>query len=188
MVEKVTGLVLSDFDYGETSKILNVITKEYGLIGVISKGCRSGKSNLCSVSQKMTYGYFYIYYKKDKLSILKNVDFLNSFSKIRQDIVKISYAAFIMDLAEQVYKESKETKIFDDIIASLLKIEEGFDPLVISLIIELRFLNYLGVAPVLNTCAKCQSTANIKTLSLNHGGYLCQKCYSNEKIYHSNDS
>ncbi len=183
MIEKTEGLVLSAIDYGETSKILNVLTKEYGIIGVISKGCRRPKSTLCSASQKMTYGHFYIYYKKDKLSILKSVDLIDSFSQIRIDIKKISYAAYLLDLAEQVSRESKELAVFQETINSLIKINENYDPLVISLILKLRFLNFLGVAPVINHCALCHSDKKIQTLSLKRGGYICQNCYQDEKIY-----
>ena len=49
---EVEGIILSTQDYGETSKILNVITKEYGVIGVIAKGCKSLKSNLRSYLEK----------------------------------------------------------------------------------------------------------------------------------------
>lgn len=66
MIE-VEGIVLTSQDYGETSKIINVITKEYGIIGMIAKGARSIKSNLRSTTDKLSYGRFYIYYKKDKL-------------------------------------------------------------------------------------------------------------------------
>ncbi len=183
MIEKVEGVVLNAFDYGETSKILNVLTKEYGIIGIISKGCRSGKSNLCNVSQKLIYGEFQVYYKKNKLSILKEVDLLDSFSNIRKDIVKISYATYLLDLVEQVYKESNEKKIFFEVINALKKINEDFDPVVISLILELRCLSFLGVTPIINSCALCHSDKGIKTLSVKSGGYVCHQCYDNEKIY-----
>ena len=183
MTEKVTGIVISEADYGETSKILNLLTVEKGLVGVISKGCRSVKSPLCSVSQKLTYGCFHVYYKEGKLSILKSVDVINTFSLIRKDIVKISYAALILDLAEQVYKECQLSEVVDVALSGLLKINEDFDPLVISLIIELRYLDYLGVAPVLNECTVCGTVENIKTLSIKKGGYVCSACYDSEKVY-----
>ena len=52
MIE-VEGIIVSETNYSETSKILNIITKKYGLIGVISKGCRNLKSPLRSVSNKL---------------------------------------------------------------------------------------------------------------------------------------
>ena len=44
-IETLEGIILSETNYSESSKILNVLTKEYGLIGVISKGCRNIKVN-----------------------------------------------------------------------------------------------------------------------------------------------
>ena len=65
MLEEVTGIVVSEQNYGEKSKIINVLTEEKGLIGIMAKGARSLKSPLRSVSGKLTYGKFNIYYKKD---------------------------------------------------------------------------------------------------------------------------
>ena len=41
MQTKTRGIVLSETSYSETSKILNVLTEDYGMIGIISKGCNS---------------------------------------------------------------------------------------------------------------------------------------------------
>ena len=73
-IECVEGIVLTDVNYSESSKILNVLTKEYGLIGIISKGCRNMKSKLRGVSRKLVYGKFHIYYKENSLSTLISVD------------------------------------------------------------------------------------------------------------------
>jgi recombinational DNA repair protein (RecF pathway) len=55
MQAKVKGIVLTETSYSETSKILNVLTDEYGLIGIISKGCKNLKNKLRGVSNKMNY-------------------------------------------------------------------------------------------------------------------------------------
>lgn len=68
MIEEVTGIVVSEHNYGEKSKIINILTKEKGIIGIMVKGGRSLKSSLRSVTGKLTYGTFNIFYKKDKLS------------------------------------------------------------------------------------------------------------------------
>ena len=65
-MKDVLGIILKERDYGESSKILDVLTKEYGIIGVISKGSKKLKSTLGGVSTKLTYGTFHIYYKEDK--------------------------------------------------------------------------------------------------------------------------
>ena len=181
-IEKVIGIVLSDTNYSESSKILNVLTKEHGKIGIISKGCRNLKSSLRSVSSKLTYGYFNIYYKQEGLSVLISVDIINDFSNIKQDLFKIGYATFLSDLTNQVLKETSSDEIFDLFINVLIKINDDFDPTIITNIIELKYLNYLGVMPILDCCSVCGSNKKIVTVSSFSGGYLCVNCYKNEYI------
>ena len=183
MIEIVEGIVISEKAYGETSKIINVFTKEYGVIGMMVHGCRTLKSPLRSVTDKLSYGKFTIYYKKDKLSILSEVNILNPLKEIKKDIEKLSYASFLVDLSEQVVKQtSLVSTIYSLLIESLLKINEGFDPLVIMNMIELKYLDYLGVLPVLDACSICGRKTDIITLSSDKGGYLCSHCRTNEPI------
>lgn len=179
-IEKVIGIVLSDTNYSESSKILNVYTKEHGKIGIMSKGCRNIKSSLRCVSTKLTYGYFNIYYKENGLSTLISVDVINDFINIKKDLEKIGCATYLIDLSNQVLKE--ECDIFDILISGLEKINDGFDPIIITNIVELKYLNYLGVSPVLDYCSNCGSDKGIITISSYHGGYLCNNCYTNEYI------
>ncbi|MDD2434969.1 MAG: DNA repair protein RecO [Bacilli bacterium] len=185
MIEKVEGIIVTERDYGETSKILNIITKEYGLIGVMAKGSKTIKSPLRSVTGKLTYGYFHIYYKQDKLSILSSVDIIDHFKNIKKDIEKISYATFLLELTEQVIKQSGNNEVYYLLINSLIKINEGFDPLVITNILELKLLEYLGVMPIIDKCSICGSTSSIATLSAHRGGYICNNCLKNDQIVSS---
>ena len=94
-----------------------MLTKEKGTIGVMVKGGRSLKSPLRSVTTKLSYGKFYIYYKMDKLSILKEVNIIDNLSNIKKDIELISYASYIVDLAYQVEKHNEDSTIFDNMIS-----------------------------------------------------------------------
>ena len=171
MIEKVEGIVINEKAYGETSKIINVITKEYGIIGIIAKGARTLKSEFRVSTAKLSYAYFNIIYKEGKLSTLVSADIINPFKSIIKDINKISYAVYILELSEQVVKQTNQN-IFDLMLSGLIKINEGYDPLIIMNIIELKYLDYLGVMPVLDRCSVCGSTNNIVTLSSDKGGYV----------------
>lgn len=177
----VEGIIINVKNYGDTSKIIDILTKEYGVIGVIAKGCKSIKSNLRSVTDKLTYATFTIYFKKDKLSILSEASVINNFSNIKKDIEKISYASFLIDLTNQVYKQCEDNNLYDLLISSLIKINDNFNPLIITNILELKYLEYLGVMPNLNGCSICGSKS-VVTLSSDKGGYLCSKCHTNEPI------
>ena len=181
-IEEFEGIVISETNYSESSKILNVLTNKYGLIGVISKGCRNMKSKLRGVSRKLVYGKFNVYYKENGLSTLINIDVINSFSKTLNNLEKISYASFIIDLTYQVARQNDNEEIFNLLKSTLIKIEEGLNPLVLTNILELKLLDYLGVSPNIDSCSICGSNKQIVTLSSSSGGYICKKCYNNENL------
>ncbi len=181
-IESFEGIILSETNYSESSKILNVLTKEYGLIGIMSKGCRNVKSKLRGVSRKLIYGKFHVYYKENGLSTLIGVDLINSFSKIVMDLEKISYASFMIDLVLQVVRQNNDSNIFDLLLAALDKLEEGFSPISLTNILELKLLDFLGVTPCIDSCSNCGSNKAIVTLSADAGGYICRNCYHNEGL------
>ena len=180
--KKIEGIVINETNYSESSKILSVLTKDFGIISIMSKGCRKIKSKLRSVSTKLTYGNFLINYKENGISTLIDVDTIFVFKNIMLDINKISYSSYILELATQVAKQNSDSDILDILIKSLNKIEEGLDPLIISLIAELKYLKYLGIDISLDYCSECGSTSDILTLSSDRGGYICKDCYNNEFI------
>ena len=181
-IESFEGIILSETNYSESSKILNVLTDKYGLIGIMSKGCRNLKSKLRGVSRKLLYGKFNVYYKPNGLSTLISIDVINSFSNTLTDLERISYASFILDLTIQVLRQTEDEEIFDLLKNKLIKIEEGLSPIALTNILELKYLNFLGVAPNIDSCAICGSTKQIVTLSSSSGGYICKNCYQDEVL------
>ena len=181
-IQEVEGIILSETNYSESSKILNVLTKEYGLIGIMSKGSRNMKSKLRGVSRKLIYGTFHIYYKENGLSTLIGVDVINSFNEVLKDLTKISYVSYIVDLTLQVVKQNDDTEIYELLKQVLLKIEENLSPAILTNILEIKLLSYLGVAPMIDGCSICGTTNDIITLSSTRGGYVCRNCYTDEGI------
>jgi DNA repair protein RecO (recombination protein O) len=179
---KVKGIVISETNYGESSKVLNILTSEYGNIGVISKGCRNYKSKLRSVSIKLTYAYFYINYKEDGLSTLTEADVINELKNIKTNLINIGYSSYLIDLAKQVIKQTNSPEVFPILENSLLKINDSFDPSIITNIVELKYLSFLGVSPILDRCAICGNIKDIVTVGSDVGGYICKNCYTNEYI------
>lgn len=180
-IVKLQGIVISEKSYGETSKILNIITKEKGIIGMMSKGCKSLKSQLRSVSERFTYAEFNISYKEDKLSTLISADVINPLINIKKDIKKISYLNFISELTEGVIKHSYDNKIYDIYLSAILKIDEGYDPMVITNILELKYLSFLGARPKLDGCVVCGKD-KVVTISAYKGGFVCKDHSLNEYI------
>ena len=182
MIKKFEGIVLSEIDYKESSKIINVFTKELGIIGILARGTKKIKSNLSGVTSKLTYGYFHVNYKENGLSMLIEVDIIDRFKNIRKDISMMSYSVYLLELADRVYKHEGNNLIYDLLIASLKKIDEGFDYKIIVNIFELKMLDFLGIKPVVDECVNCGNKVDIVTVSSYRGGYLCKNCCHGEVI------
>lgn len=179
---KTKGIVLSETPYSETSKILNVLTDEYGLIGMISKGSRNVKNKLRGVSNKMNYGEYTINYKEKGLSTLIEGTTINSFKNIYTDMKKAMYAFYLMDLVFQVLKENNNKEIYHLLVPALIKINDGLSPELISNIVEIKLLDYLGVSLELDNCVLCGNNKDLITIDLTSGGVICRNCYNDGYI------
>lgn len=175
------GIVVSSIPFKESSRIINILTKDMGIVGCIVKGCKSLKSKLRLPSEKFAYGTFHFYYKENGLSTLIEADIKNYFINIKSDIVKISYMSYLCELATNVYKESSNSEVYDILISALLKIEDNFDPKIITNIVEIQYLSYIGISLCLDSCVNCGST-KVVTLSTSKGGYLCSNCRNSDPI------
>ena len=120
-IKKVEGIITKEQNYSESSKILNIFTKELGLISVISKGCKKPKSPLREGSNILIYGNFDISYKEDGLSTLIGIDIIDNFKNITmdyKDLAKKMYAFTIVDISMQVIPdkeidENEKKEIYD---------------------------------------------------------------------------
>lgn len=182
MITKIEGIIISEVAYGDTSKIVNVLTKDHGIIGVMCKGAKSLKSRLRTCTMKYTYGFFHVYLKEGKLSILKDVDVIDDFSHLKTDITLISYMAYVVELASQVTKQNDDPAIYGLLISILKKMNAGLNPRVLTNILEIKLLDYLGVSLNLDACVRCGNKTNIITIDPDAGGYICQNCFQNERL------
>ena len=130
------------------------------------------------------------YLKYERINYIFDIDKIIKISnnksimyKLKNSIINIGYATYLSDLVFQVVKQTNaHSEIFDLFINALIKINENYDALVITNIIELKLLNYLGVSPILDRCSVCDNVTNIATLSAFKHGLLCKKCVTNERI------
>lgn len=181
MYKKLEGIIVSEYPFEENSKIINILTKD-GEYGIIAKGAKKIKSPFFASTNKFTYGIFNIYYKEKGLSKLIEADIINNYSSIKKDINKVTYTTYITELVLKVYKHEPNKNIYDLYISCLNKINDNYNYVIITSILRLKLLEYLGIKPVIDKCVECGNKHNIVTISSYYGGYICEGCYRNEKI------
>lgn len=184
MIKKFEGIVISTVNYKESSKIINVFTKDDGIVGLMAKGAKKANSKISYGSDVLSYGSFYVNVKNDhSMANLVEVDIINPFKVIRKDIIKLNYAIYLLELASQVYRHDNDKEIYCLLKEGLIKINDDFDPRVITNIVELKMLHFLGIKPSIDCCVQCGNSNDIVTISSYKGGYLCKECARGEKIF-----
>lgn len=177
MLGKVEGIVLRTNDYGEGNKIITVLTKEMGKVGMMARGARKTRSRLSAASQPLIRALFFLRAGTTGLASLNQAELLQSFPNIREDLYKSAYASYIAELTDR-FSEDRQTNVplFQLLLESFNQIENGKDSEIVTRIFEIKILSMFGYRPVLHRCALCQNGAEPWFFSSREGGLLCENC------------
>lgn len=176
MLQQLEGIVIRTQDYGETHKIVTLFTKQLGKISAISRGANRPKSRLSSISQPFIHGNFLIYVTKG-LSTLQQGDIRQSFRKIREDIEKTAFGAYIIELTDKIMQEKEpDPFIYNELFLTLTWINDEEDYQIPIMMYELKMYKKAGIAPVLDHCVNCNRRDVPFVFSVQEGGFLCDSC------------
>lgn len=176
MLEKIDGIVLRTTDYGETHKIVTMFSRKLGKISAMAKGAKKPKSRMAAVTQPFIYAEFLAYAGRG-LGSIQQGDIIDSFRRVREDIVKTAYAAYITELTDKLMEEkSPDAYIFKELKQTLEWIATHEDAEIPVMMLELKLFKKGGFAPKVEGCANCLSREGPFTFSIAEGGLLCVKC------------
>ncbi|MBB5173931.1 DNA repair protein RecO [Texcoconibacillus texcoconensis] len=180
MLQKVEGIVIRTQDYGETNKIVTLITRENGKVAMMAQGAKRPKSRFASASQLFVYGQF-VYRPSSGLGTLNQGDVIDLFRDIKNDLMLTSYAAYVVEMLDRLTDERvRNPYLFELVYQMLQRLNEGVDPEVLLRIYETKMLTQAGVAPRLNGCVGCGETTSQFSFSLQQGGVLCEVCKTSD--------
>ena len=108
MLQKTEGIVLRSIKYSETSLIVHIYTRAFGLLSFIVPGVRTAKAkrNKAGMLQPMSMLEMDIYHKETQ-NLLRLKDYRNTYTyhALPFDMVKTSIGFFYLDILTHVIKE-----------------------------------------------------------------------------------
>ena len=124
---KTEAVVLSKLNYGDSSSIVTLFTKEYGKLSAMLKGGRNPKSKLSLIVDPINYLEVIFYNNPSRdLQILTSADIKAHFPKIKDDFDKLKYAHSVIELVKNLSVEHEvNKKLFSGIIRILELMGEG---------------------------------------------------------------
>ena len=174
MNDKVKGFVLSQSDYKESDLLMQVLTKEYGIISLVGKASKklSSKNHFLP----MCLYEFMIDYKEGKtIYSIHGSKLINSYFE-DNDIEMMSFKNILCELT----LKNKEIDTYSQLCFVFDKLNKENRYLLGSL-----YLSYLikqfGITPIVDSCALCDNK-KVVSLSNRHGGFLCMNHLNGEEI------
>lgn len=150
MIERTDAVVLRSLNYGETSQIVTLLTRERGLVTVMAKGARVTKSRFGSTLQPMSYIQAVYYYKASRdLQTLSETTHLRVFHGVARDLSKLAVGLRVVELTRALAaREEPNVRLFNLVVRTLEHLDAAeARPGNVLLHFELRLATLLGFAP-----------------------------------------
>ncbi len=103
------AIVIRCLPYGESDKIVTFFTKNFGKLKAIAKGARRSKKRFQNALELFTYVRL-IFFDREGMGMVRaeGCDILNSFPNIREDLKKIIYGNYLLELVNEMAMEREE--------------------------------------------------------------------------------
>lgn len=177
---RTEGIVLNEMKYKESSKILNIFTRNLGKITVMAQGAYRPKStligntqifNLCEYNLRKGRNFYYI----------NGADLIESNYSIRENMDRMIYGFYMLELLDKSTPIEEEHEKLFLLLKKGLSVLSALDKDYLKFIAayESKFISFLGYRPHLSSCVNCNNELNGKLKFSNiHGGIICSDCFS----------
>ena len=174
------GIVLRRVDYAETDRVLTVLTREHGKLGVIARGVRKAGSRLASHTDLFARSTMQLASGRGQLEVLTQAARSGPVPP-RADARRATCAAVCAELADAVLEPDHplDLELFDLVADALVDCADpARDPRAAMAWFARRMIDRLGYAPELHRCANCSAALGERpaAFSAAGGGLLCPRC------------
>lgn len=182
---------LKNYPLNDNDSIVVMFSKTKGLMRAVAKGVKRPKSKLGARVQMFIANQLMLFEGKN-LDTIAQAQSVNTFSKIRSDLDKLSYSMYIAELvnnfcSNDFNKDENYQEIYDLIFATYNKIASAStkeEIIFATLKFQIKLMNCLGWGLDFKYCSKCQkdieddiNTSCFYSYSLN--SFLCANCSDN---------
>jgi DNA repair protein RecO (recombination protein O) len=187
-LKRATGFVIQSFDYGESDRIVTFFTLEYGKLKGIAKGARRSKRRFGSSLDLFCHVRILLFEKEDRpLTRIDQCDVLDFFPTLGQDLVKMGYASYFVELVDAMMAERQTNKgVFNLLRGSLSALDRLEAREEMLRIFEIRLLSLQGYRPNLNCCTECRKLLDRMEgiyFVPARGGVFCGSCRPGKEIF-----
>ena len=174
------AIVISHKDWGEADRMLWLYTRKLGKVQAIAKGVRKMRSRKAGHLEPFTCSNL-MFARGRTFLIVTQAETVAPFLDLREDLLKVGYAAYISELLDRfTYEEDDNHLIYQLLKDTLTRIDGEPEPYPAVRYFEIHLLDLLGYKPELTNCVNCDSLIQPEDqfFSISLGGVVCPRCGS----------
>lgn len=180
-VTATDAIVLQTFPYGETSKIVRLLTRSAGVHSAIAKGALRPRSPY-STLEPFTEGAAALHIRSTReLQTLSGFDLTRSRHALGRDLLRFGGASLLAELVMRTASEDPHEGLYDAVSSGLDRlVAAGPDDLEATVLaVTWHAVALMGFAPELGACVACGAViAPALDAAFDHtaGGLRCNDC------------
>jgi len=170
------GIVLRGYPFGESHRIVVLVSPNHGKLRTVAKGVRKTKSRFGGRLEPFTHVDLVLYEGKN-LDTITQVSTINAFGELRNHLDRVLAASTMLEVVDAVVQEGEPSMRMFLLLQRGLTVLDHREPhpdLVTSFL--LKAADIIGVAPSFESCAGCGKSEGLKRFSFAAGGSLCESC------------
>jgi DNA repair protein RecO (recombination protein O) len=166
------AVVLRTYKLGEADRIVVLCTRGRGKVRAVAKGVRKTKSKFGSRLEPTSHIALQLYEGRE-LDIVTQVESLDHFRPIRDDLDRIAKASSMLEVVDQTMQEGgPNPRLYQMLLGALHSLADQNGALVVPAFFW-KLLALEGYGPILDQCAECGTTESLVAFDLETGGVLC---------------
>jgi DNA repair protein RecO (recombination protein O) len=184
-LEKTEALVLRSIKFGETSRIVTFLSRDFGRIKAIGKGVRAAKPRFGGALDPFARLELVFYRKSGRdLHLVSQADLIEGYLKLSDDLLAYAFGSGVLEFCDRVVPEEVEAQVVYDATVQVLSLleespREGLPHLLRAW--QMQVMGLLGHGPELQVCTSCgRDVAASTVVSPLSGGTICASCARQE--------
>jgi DNA repair protein RecO (recombination protein O) len=185
--EKTEGIIVRLVNWSETSCILTLLTKDFGLISAVAKGARRPNGPFESALDLLAHcRILFIPKSSDALDILTEAKLVRRFKSASSNLVRLNAGFYLAELTHSLLEPGQPFLELFELLAHslcLLDQDQPIGPIVLQY--ELQLLRLLGHLPSFEDCACCAAkleTLPTQAFAIMAGGVVCPACQPGQRM------
>ncbi len=174
----VDAVVLRHADFGEADRLLVLYARGRGKLRAVAKGVRRIRSRKAGHLEPLTPVRLFLAEGRD-LAIVTQAEALETFPRLRRDLLRMTYALHVAELADKfTYENEDHPGLYRLLVETLRRLEVFPDADLAVRYYELRLLDLVGFRPELQHCVRCGEPLRPEPqfFAPREGGAVCPRC------------